>query len=346
MSVRRIAANIAAGASVRRDDTTVVAASRSSFQLFRAKALAGARQVIVSFPSIGGCPEVNLIQRALQARHNRVLLSAVARRIGLTGCVEAELRFRLGLPKVNGRDFPAIVTSGNFSSNEACALKASLQAAIDGRSKLPPAIRAIKGMSGQRYRTLINTLIASLDRPRYLEIGSFLGSTAAAAIYGNGVQAVCIDNWSEFSGTKEQFLANMKHAKSDLSSLRLIEQDFRKVDYGALGKFNVYLFDGPHSETDHREGILMVQPCLADRFLLIVDDWNWPEVRLGTASGLLAADCHVEASVQVRTTMDNKLPAVGSEASDWHNGYFIAVIGKMRFASPRRRGVDLPFCGG
>ena len=203
-------------------------------------------------------------------------------------------------------------------------------AAIDRCSKLPATIRAMQGMSGQRYRTLINTLVANLDQAHYLEIGSWLGSTAAAAIFGNTVQALCIDNWSQFSGSKEQFLANVEQAESSGSSLQLIERDFRKVDYRMLGKFNVFLFDGPHSAENHRDGILLVQPCLTDRFVLIVDDWNWLTVRLGTMSDLLAAKCHVEASVQVRTTMDNTIPSVAYEASDWHNGYFIAVVRKQR----------------
>jgi hypothetical protein len=132
-------------------------------------------------------------------------------------------------------------------------------------------------MSGQKYRTLINTLIETLDRPRYLEIGSWL-------------------DWSQFSGTKEQFLANIKKAKSNSSEFHLIERDFREIDYRALGKFNVYLFDGPHTLIDHRDGILVVQPCLADRFVLIVDDWNWRSGRTGTMRGLLAAKCQIGAS--------------------------------------------------
>jgi hypothetical protein len=108
----------------------------------------------------------------------------------------------------------------------------------------------------------------------------------------------------------------------------LVEQDFREVDYRALGKFNVFLFDGPHSEADHRDAIVIVQPSLANRFVLIVDDWNWRRVRLGTMHGLLAADCRVEASVQVRTTNDDSHPSCAFEASDWHNGYFIAVVRK------------------
>jgi hypothetical protein len=263
---------------------------------------------------------MNLVRRALESCKNGRLLSDAARRLR-----EPVLRLRLGLPKVGG-DAPAIVTSGDFGTCEGRALKQALKAAIEGHSKLPVAIRAIKGMSGQRYRTLINTLIETLDRPHYLEIGSWLGSTAAAALYGNSVQAVCIDNWSEFSGTKAQFLENIKRAKSTETELRLIEADFRNIDFARLGRFNAYLFDGPHSEVDHRDAILFVQPCLEERFVLIVDDWNWRAVRVGTMKGLLAAKCRVESSIQVRTTSDDTHPSLAFEASEWHNGYFIAVI--------------------
>jgi hypothetical protein len=271
--------------------------------------------------------KMSSIQRIAEACNNGRLLSAPTRRIRWAA-LESSLRYRLGLPKVRGQDVPAIVTSGDFSRPESQALKAALKAAIDGDSKLHAEIRAIKGMSGQRYRTLINTLIEALECPRYLEIGSWLGSTVAATIYGNTVQACCVDNWSQFSGTKERFLENIEKAKSSSTELRLVEQDFRNIDYHALDKFNVYLFDGPHSEVDHRDGILIIQPCLDDRFVLIVDDWNWPAVRAGTMSGLLAAKCQVESSVQVRTTHDNTSPPLDCEASDWHNGYFIAVVRK------------------
>ena len=265
---------------------------------------------------------MDLIQRAIEAHKH--LLSGATRHI--TRHITRYIRKTIH--RFSGCDFPAIVTSGDFSNSEGHALKAALKAAIDDHSKLPQAIRAIPGMSGQKYRTLINTLIETLDRPRYLEIGSWLGSTAAAAIYCNNVQALCIDDWSEFSGTKQQFLANIEKAKSNGSEFHLIERDFREVDYRALGKFNVYLFDGPHSEVDHKDGILVVQPCLADRFVLIVDDWNWRRVRYGTMRGLLAAKCQVQSSIQVRTTNDDAQPSLAFEASDWHNGYFIAVVCK------------------
>ena len=283
--------------------------------------------------------KMDFVERVSQAHKEGRLLSGATNHIwsAVQPIRETILRYRLGLPGVSRSDLPAIVTFGNFCRNEGKALKVALEAAIDGRSKLPDAVRAIKGMSGQKYRMLVNTLIEALDCPRYLEIGSWLGSTAAAAICGNNVRAVCIDNWSQFSGTKEEFLANTEKAKSSSADVMLIEQDFREVDYHALGKFNVYLFDGPHSEVDQHDGILIAQPCLDDRFVLIVDDWNWAAVRLGTMRGLLAARCQIKSSVQVRTTRNDTHPhnSIACEMSDWHNGYFIAVV---RRPSPGQAG--------
>ena len=273
----------------------------------------------------------SLIRRVVDAYRDGRLVSGIARRLwGEPG--EPALRDSLGLPNASDFENPTIITSGDFFSKEARAVKASLQAAIDGKSKLPPSVCNITGMSGQRYRTFINTLLETLDRSRYLEIGSWLGSTAASAIYANRVQALCIDNWSEFSGSKEKFLENMHKAKSESADFHLIEQDFRHVNYHAIGEYNVYLFDGPPSEADHVAGITLAQPSLSDRFVLIVDDWNWPGVRKGTMRGLLAARCLIEASVQVRTTLDNTHPIKASGTSDWHNGYLIAVVSKRQKA--------------
>ena len=70
---------------------------------------------------------------------------------------------------------------------------------------------------------------------------------------------------------------------------------------------------------------MIVQPALANPFILIVDDWNWREVRLGTFRALLDARCRVEASIEIRT---NENPKLAGRASHWHNGYFIGVVNK------------------
>ena len=71
------------------------------------------------------------------------------------------------------------------------------------------------GMTGKHYRGLINRLVSLLDAPNYLEIGSWKGSSACAAMHGNRLQITCIDNWSEFGGPRNAFLENVERCRSD-----------------------------------------------------------------------------------------------------------------------------------
>ncbi|WP_428375931.1 hypothetical protein [Lichenicoccus sp.] len=196
--------------------------------------------------------------------------------------------------------------------------------ALDGKASA--ATLAMTGMSGRSYRTLINNLVASVPDARYLEIGSWMGSTACAVMDGNAVRIVCIDNWSQFDGPKDAFLANTAACISAHVRFSFIESDFRKVDYAGIGRFNIYLFDGPHSPQDHFDGVAMPLVALDHEFVFIVDDWNWEGVRYGTLQALRAAGLRVLYSIEIRTTQDGTHAALAQQASDWHNGYFIAVL--------------------
>jgi len=61
------------------------------------------------------------------------------------------------------------------------------------------------------------------------------------------------------------------------SKVSFIERNFREVDFCHLGKFNVYLFDGPHSYKDQFDGVMLAEPALDEIFVLVVDDWNWEQ---------------------------------------------------------------------
>ena len=87
------------------------------------------------------------------------------------------------------------------------------------------------------------------------------GSTATAALSGNTVKALCIDNWSEFGGPKAAFFANIEAVRSAAVDFRFIESDFRCVDYTSLGHFNIYMFDGPHEEKDQYDGVMIARPA-------------------------------------------------------------------------------------
>jgi hypothetical protein len=207
-------------------------------------------------------------------------------------------------------------------------LEQSLNRAVANIGGPPDFVRAIEGMSGQKYRTFINNFIGSHPDARYLEIGSWRGSTAAAALNGNSVKAICIDNWSQFGESKSAFLGNIERVRSQSPNvdLRLIENDFRRVDYTSLGRFNIFLFDGPHEELDQYDGIMVARPALEKSFVLIVDDWNWRQVRFGTFRAIRDTGYLIACSVEIRTTLDNTHARLQGRHSDWHNGYFIAVL--------------------
>jgi hypothetical protein len=121
----------------------------------------------------------------------------------------------------------------------------------------------------------------------------------------------------------------MELVKSDAIEFSFIEQDFRKIDFTSIGTFNVYLFDGPHDEVDQYDGIVRAQPSLDRDSIIIVDDWNWQDVRIGTCRAIKDCDLAIQASIEIRTTLDNSHPACYGKDSDWHNGYFIAAVHKM-----------------
>jgi hypothetical protein len=185
-------------------------------------------------------------------------------------------------------------------------------------------------MSGRKYRCFINNLVEQFSGARYLEIGSWAGSTLCSAISGNNVSAIAIDNWSDFGGPFASFFQNLGRFKGS-ARVTFLEQDFRKVDYVALGRiyglFDIYLFDGPHQLKDQYDGLTVARPALAPCYVQVGDDWNWPQVRVGTMKAIADLGVHIDFMAEIRTSLDDQhAPSPIGEASDWHNGYCITVL--------------------
>lgn len=197
-------------------------------------------------------------------------------------------------------------------------------------NELPSQILNMRGMSGRKYRRFINSLVNATPDAAYLEIGSWTGSTACAALAGNSVRVLCIDNWSLFDGPKLEFERNISAFLSPQTNWRFIESDFRTIDYRGVGTFNIYLFDGPHEYQDQYDGIVVAQPALAEVHVLIVDDWNWPGVRRGTQDALQSLGIEVLYSIEIRTSQTDCRPIQCGQKTDWHNGCFFAACRKKR----------------
>ena len=226
-------------------------------------------------------------------------------------------------------DETSIIFSGNENDDFIIKIKDALMDCLSLKRKINKDILKMDGLSGRKYRSLINNLVEKVKNPSYLEIGSWLGSTACSAAFKNELKITCIDNWSQVFFEKE-FPNPEKIFKKNIENTRynFVNNDFRKINFSSIGKHNIYLFDGPHRFEDHFEGIILAQPALTEKFILIIDDWNWDQVRNGTISALEHLKLNVISKLEIRTTQDGSNALMMGQNSDWHQGYCFFVIQK------------------
>jgi asparagine synthetase A len=137
---------------------------------------------------------------------------------------------------------------------------------------------------------------------------------------GNKAKVVCIDNWSEFGGPKNEFLVNFNAHKGE-NDASFIEVDCYKLDISQLPKFNIYMYDGNHTKDSHYKALVHYYNCLDDMFIFIVDDWNWKDVRNGTYDSFKKLKLTVLYEREIYTP-DNCTHAT------WWNGIYVAIIQK------------------
>jgi hypothetical protein len=199
-------------------------------------------------------------------------------------------------------------------------------------SKLEPDVLGISGFCGVFTRHFYNNLCA-YPGCRYLEIGSWKGASVCAAAYRNDIEAVCIDNWSRFAEQghpKPDFDRNVSRY-CDGSKVRLVESDCFNVDMNGIGPFDVFLYDGDHSEQSHCRAIKHFYPCLSNLAVMIIDDWNWKRVRNGTLKALNELPVIIRMQKQVVMSSEDiselpyRMPRFG-----WWNGLGIFLVEKTR----------------
>lgn len=194
-------------------------------------------------------------------------------------------------------------------------------------SKLSEDILNMEGMSGIRTRHFYNNLL-SLNDARYLEIGTWKGSSVCSAMYGHSATVVCMDNWTQFDGPKDEFLTNFNKYKGD-NKASFIEADCFTFDAKTLPKFNIYLYDGPHKEDEHYRALTQYIDAMDNTFIYICDDWNWPFVRSGTYHAITTLGLKIEYEFDYRTTTnDEHVQWHSNEQRQWHNGIYMAVLSK------------------
>ena len=95
-------------------------------------------------------------------------------------------------------------------------IETSFKNAENNISKITNDIINMDGMSRTNTRHFYNNLLNS-DDARYLEIGTWKGSSVCSAMCNNQAKVICIDNWSEFGGPKSEFLVNFEKFKGKMT---------------------------------------------------------------------------------------------------------------------------------
>jgi hypothetical protein len=206
-------------------------------------------------------------------------------------------------------------------------IEKSFENAENGLSKITNEILHMDGMTGKKTRHFYNNLMMRKDT-RYLEIGTWKGSSICSAMCGNNAKIICIDNWSEFGDVKEEFLKNFEKYKG-INDVKFIEQDCYAIDVSVFPKFNIYLYDGNNEHESHYKALTHYYNCLDNIFIFIVDDWNWQVVRSGTFESFDTLNLSVLYEKEIRTTNDDTHPVWGSPEQDaWHNGIYVSILKK------------------
>jgi protein O-GlcNAc transferase len=159
---------------------------------------------------------------------------------------------------------------------------------LDG-SAFRDVLDAIPGLAAEQNLALVNLAVSCLEPGEsYVEVGTLRGTSLVAAMRGNEDQdVVAIDSWQMSGGGREVVETNL--ARFGLPTPTLIEGDaFELLRGGALrGKrVGVYYWDAAHGYEEQLEGLRLVEPYLAERALLVVDDTDWAQVRRATADYL------------------------------------------------------------
>lgn len=189
-----------------------------------------------------------------------------------------------------------------------------------------------KGMTGICTRHFYNNLCSD-ERIfngdiRYLEIGTWNGSSSISAMYKNKVKGTFIDNWSEFGGDSSNFTTNLEKY-TGTKNYKFIENDCWTLDTKSIGKYNVYLYDGGHTEDDHYKSLVYYYDNLEDTFIFIIDDWNWEDVRNGTFRAIkdLGLDIKFKHEIILDSSELVNMPD-HSGKNTWWNGIGIFILSK------------------
>ena len=187
----------------------------------------------------------------------------------------------------------------------------------------------IPGLTSTRVQSLINGLARSSSK--YLEIGSYQGATAAAALSGNKIHAYFVDTWQDApqavregwetpeTNSLEEFKKNIEQYKGE-NKVFISNSDMFKVNLLNISDVDLFFYDGPHDFESTKNAVKYYSKSFANQSILIFDDANWTEVVKGAHKGIVESGLKILYSKKVLNTLESD--------TEWWNGLYIVVVEK------------------
>jgi hypothetical protein len=171
---------------------------------------------------------------------------------------------------------------------------------------LQPLCAGVNRMSTFAIAAIVNASVRCMPADcSYVNVGVWNGFTLLSGMVGNeGKRCVGIDNFSEFGGPREKFLANFNQLKS--APHAFFEMDYR--DYFETihrGPIGVYYYDGDHSEENQYMGLKAAEPFLSDDAIIVIDDINDRKAIEGTKRYLSETNLTFNVLKHVETAHNN-----------------------------------------
>ena len=187
----------------------------------------------------------------------------------------------------------------------------------------------VPGLTSKLTQKFINKLCSHADS--YLEVGSYLGATAVAALDGNKLDAYFVDNWKEEvqpmredlerlpPNSKEVFKENVKKWKG-INSVSIFDCDMFEVDLSHIKPIDIFFYDANHGEEHTARSIKYFSQVFSDITVILIDDANFDSVVSGARKGVEQSGLKLTYERMIRNDIE--------DPEAWWNGLYIMVVNK------------------
>lgn len=188
---------------------------------------------------------------------------------------------------------------------------------------------SIPGLTSKLTQKFINQLCSNSNS--YLEIGSYLGATAVAALDGNKLDAYFVDNWKEDvqpmredleqlpPNSKDVFKENVKKWKGK-NNINIFDCDMFNVDLSHIKPIDIFFYDAHHGEEYTSRAIQYFSKVFNETTILLIDDANFDTVVSGARDGIRKAGLSVLYEKMILNDIE--------DPDAWWNGLYIIIIRK------------------